>query len=170
MSDLDFEDEELELDDEVAEVETRNPAREQQRKMEKELKASKAELKAANDAKSEGELAKRELNFLKAGIDTNSPQGKLLLKAYDGENSLDAIKAAGEEYGLIATSQTTVVAGELSDIEQVSRASNGASASIPSSIHEDMRATTSPAEVLALYAKHGIPLDTQEPGEMFSLA
>ena len=162
MSDLDFEDE-LE-NEEVEEVETRNPAREQQRKMEKELKASKAELKAANDAKSEGELAKRELNFIKAGINTDSPQGKLLLRAYDGENSVDAIKAAGEEYGLIATSQTSAVANELSAIEQVSKASNGASASVPSSIFDEMKSATSQAEVLALYAKHGIPLDDQEPG------
>lgn len=167
MSDLDFDDE-LEID-EVEEVETRNPAREQQRKMEKELKASKAELKAANDAKSEGELAKRELNFIKAGIDTDSPQGKLLLKAYDGENSLDAIKAAGEEYGLIATSQTSAVANDLTALEQVSRASNGASASVPSSIFDDMKTTTSAAEVLALYAKHGIPLDDQVPGDFFRL-
>ena len=162
----DFEDE---LDQEVEEVETRNPAREQQRKMEKELKASKAELKAAQDAKSEGELAKKELFFIKAGIDTDSPQGKLLLKAYDGENSLDAIKAAGEEYGLIATSQTTAVANELSAIEQVSKASNGASASIPTSVFDEMKTTTSPAEVLALYAKHGIPLDDQVPGGFFPL-
>jgi len=168
MSDTDFEDE-LEIDQEEVEVETRNPAREQQRKMEKELKASKAELKAAQDAKSEGELAKRELNFIKAGIDTDSPQGKLLLKAYDGENSLDAIKAAGEEYGLIATSQTTAVASELSAIEQVSRASNGASASIPTSVFDEMKSATSEAEVLALYAKHGIPLDDQTPGAIYRL-
>lgn len=167
MSDTDFEDE-LEID-EVEEVETRNPARELQRKMEKELKASKAELKAAQDAKSEGELAKRELNFIKAGIDTDSPQGKLLLKAYDGDNSLESIKAAGEEYGLIATSQTTAVASDLSAIEQVSRASNGASASVPPSWADEMKSTTSQAEVLALYAKLGIPLDDQAPGGIVSL-
>jgi hypothetical protein len=151
------------------EVETPNPARAQQRKMEKELRESKAELKAAQDAKSEGELAKKELNFIKAGIDTSTPQGKLLLKAYDGENSLDAIKAAGEEYGLIATSQTTAVANELSAIEQVSRASNGASASLPTSVFDEMKSATSEAEVLALYAKHGIPLDDQTPGAIYRL-
>lgn len=168
MSDTDFEDIELE-DEEVEEVESRNPVREQQRKMEKELKASKAELRTANVAKLEGELAKRELNFIKAGIDTDSPQGKLLLKAYDGENEIAAIKAAAEEYGLIATSKTSAVANDLSAMEQVSKASNGASASVPSSIFDEIKSATSQAEVLALYAKHGIPLDGQEPGGFFPL-
>lgn len=169
MSDTEFDYEEVEEIEEVEEVEVRNPVREQQRKMEKELKASKAELKAANEAKSEGELAKRELNFIKAGIDTDSPQGKLLLKAYDGENSVDAIKAAAEEYGLIATSKTSAVANELSAIEQVAKASNGSFASIPTSIHDEIRKATSPDEVLSLYAKHGIPLDDQTPGAFVPL-
>ena len=50
---------------------------------------------AANRAKqhkAEAEAAKRELAFVKAGIDTDSKLGKLLLASYDGELTVDAIK------------------------------------------------------------------------------
>ena len=48
----------------------------------------------------ERDAAKRELAFLKAGIDTDSPVGKLFTKAYDGELTAEAIKAAASEIGL----------------------------------------------------------------------
>lgn len=52
-------------------------------------------------AKLEAELAKKELAFVKAGIDTDSKPAQALLKAYDGELSADAIKAEAAEWGLL---------------------------------------------------------------------
>jgi hypothetical protein len=166
MSDTDFDD----IDDlDQEEVEARNPAREQQRKTEKELKAAKQALKEASEKSSEGEQAKRELAFIKAGIDTNNPTAKLLLKTYDGELSMEAIKASGEEYGLIATSQTTQVAGELNQINQIANAGQGSSTSVPTSVVDEIKGATSPAEVLAVYAKNNMSVSYEEPGELFSV-
>lgn len=41
--------------------------------------------------------AQRELAFVKAGVDTDSPLGKVLMKGYDGKDDVDAIKAAWAE-------------------------------------------------------------------------
>lgn len=169
MEDTDFEYDAEDLELEQEEAPARNPARELQRKMEKELKESRSQLKAANDAKSEGEIAKRELAFIKAGIDTNNATAKLLLKTYDGELTMEAIKASGEEYGLIATSQTNGIASDLAAINQVSNASQGSSASVPASIFEELKAAQSPAEVLAVYAKNNMSVSYEDPGELFSL-
>ena len=60
--------------------------------------------KAAKDgaaAKREAELLKRELAFTRAGIDTDSKPAKALLNAYEGELSIDAIKAEATEWGLL---------------------------------------------------------------------
>jgi hypothetical protein len=59
--------------------------------------------KEADTAKAEAQAAKRELALLKAGIDLESPTGKLFAKAYDGEASVEAIKLSATEYGLIGT-------------------------------------------------------------------
>lgn len=55
---------------------------------------------AAKDGKSakvEAEGLKRELAFARAGIDTESPKGKMFVKAYDGDLESGAIRASFEE-------------------------------------------------------------------------
>lgn len=59
--------------------------------------------RAADDgkaARAEAEQARRELAFVKAGVDTDSKLGKLLLKTYEGDLTTDAIKAEAAELGL----------------------------------------------------------------------
>lgn len=51
-------------------------------------------------AMAEAEQARRELAFVKAGVDTDSKLGKLLLRTYDGDLTVDAIKAEAAELGL----------------------------------------------------------------------
>lgn len=165
--DTDFDDDVLDQEDEV--VETRNPAREQQRRMEKELRESKAQLKAAQDAKSEGESAKRELAFLKAGIDTSTGTGKLLAKSYEGELTVEAIKAQAEEYGLIPTSQTSEVSQEIAAIDRVSAASSTSTGYIPATAEHEMRNATTAEDVLNLARKFGISISEEEPGQPYSI-
>lgn len=60
--------------------------------------------KAADDgrkARAEAEQLRRELAFSKAGIDVDSPVGKMLFKAYDGELDKDTLTAAAREVGAI---------------------------------------------------------------------
>lgn len=63
-----------------------------------------SELRKAADrgkaAQAEAEALKRELAFAKAGIDTDTKAGKMLLRSYEGELTPDAIKAEAEEIGL----------------------------------------------------------------------
>lgn len=72
----------------------KNPVRERMRQLEDEVKNLRTQAQ-------EAELAKRELAFIKTGIDTSSPTGKLFAKAYDGPADPDEIRKAAEEYGLV---------------------------------------------------------------------
>lgn len=76
--------------------ETITSVRAAQRRAEKRAKDLDAELLEAN-------AAKRELAFLKAGVDTDTPLGKVFVKAYDGELTADAIKGEWEALGATPT-------------------------------------------------------------------
>lgn len=52
-------------------------------------------------AKAEAELAKKELAFVKAGINTDTKPAQALLRAYDGELTAEAIKAEAADWGLV---------------------------------------------------------------------
>ncbi len=58
-------------------------------------------LKNLRQAAEAGRKAQREVAFLKAGVDTDSPIGKLLFKSYDGDLDIEAIKASALEVGAI---------------------------------------------------------------------
>ena len=65
-------------------------------------------IKELRDAAERGKKAsqeldqmKREMAFLKAGVDTDSKAGKLLFKAYDGDLETDLIRVEAEELGIL---------------------------------------------------------------------
>lgn len=66
------------------------------------LKELRQQAEAGRKAQAEAEAARRELAFIKAGVDTDSKLGKLLMKTYEGELTPEAIKAEAEEIGAIA--------------------------------------------------------------------
>jgi hypothetical protein len=124
--------------------------------------------KGADTAKAEAEAARRELAMLKAGIDLETPQGKLFAKAYDGESTLDAVKAAAEEYGVIQA-MNAIPAEELDAIDRVSRAG-----AVPASTPMDDPLTAlnnaeTPDEIIQLLKKSGITIDNEQPGQWKSL-
>ena len=55
----------------------------------------------------EANSAKRELAFLKAGVDTESPIGKLFMRAYDGELDKESLTTAFAELGGTTSSDDT---------------------------------------------------------------
>ena len=59
-------------------------------------------------ATQELEEMRREVAFLKAGVDLDSKAGQLLLKAYDGELDKDAIRAEADEIGALTSGFTPV--------------------------------------------------------------
>jgi hypothetical protein len=52
------------------------------------------------NAQAEAAAARKELAFVKAGIDTDAGVGKLLLQQFDGEPTKEAVLAAAAEYGI----------------------------------------------------------------------
>lgn len=71
------------------------------------IRQMREQLKRLEKENKDLQTTKRENAMLKAGIDTNSPVGKMFAKAYDGELDVDAIKAAATEVGLAQASETT---------------------------------------------------------------
>ena len=65
------------------------------------LKLLREKAKTADEALKQVADLSRKLAVIESGIDAETPMGKLFLKAYDGEASADAIKAAAAEYGIL---------------------------------------------------------------------
>jgi hypothetical protein len=55
----------------------------------------------AKKAEAEALQAKRELAFLRAGVDLDDPRSTYFVKGYDGEVNVDAIRSAALEAGFI---------------------------------------------------------------------
>jgi hypothetical protein len=60
-----------------------------------------ANLKRLREQAADAAAAKRELVFVKAGVDTDSRLGKLALAGYDGELTVEAVKTFATEIGAI---------------------------------------------------------------------
>lgn len=124
----------------------RNPLREH-------AKALEADNKRLAEEAAAGREAQRKLAFIEAGVDPTSPQGKLLAKAYDGDLTADAIKAAALEYGVIQAPPAVTappaeqqVWGQMTD-----NANQGAASAV--SLEDRIRAATSPQEVQDILAQ-----------------
>jgi len=134
--------------------------------------------KEADAAKAEAQAAKRELALLKAGIDLESPTGKLFAKAYDGEASVEAIKTAATEYGLIgqesapaapAQTEPSVSNDELAAHQRIAQASAGANSGGQYDPRDAVNNAESVEEVLAILQKEGVVIDETRPGSFFRI-
>jgi hypothetical protein len=169
MADYDYEDEEILDSTDENSGEPSKDSRQFVRKLEQEAKEGKRAKKEADEAKVEAQSAKRELALMKAGIDLESPTGKLFVKAYDGEISVEAIKAAAGEYGLIPTSQTAEIQNDMAALDRVSQASSGSTANIQPSVLDEIRNAQSPDEVLKLLVANNVNVSRDQPGGWVSL-
>jgi len=77
-----------------------NPVRARMKQLEKENREIRKAL-------AEAETARREVSFLKAGIDPAEAKFKYFVKGYDGELSAEAIRMAAEEAQLITPQPVT---------------------------------------------------------------
>lgn len=137
-------DDQFEQDDDSG----RNPVRDRMKQLETELAEVRA--KAA-----EGEGAQRKLAFIEAGINVNSPTGKLFAKAYDGDISADAVLAAATEYGLVGEPpKVNVDSGEQKAWMQAAQShSSGAPAPSSSDVSAAIRKARNPQELQAIMAQ-----------------
>lgn len=79
--------------------------------------------KKGDEALAETAQLRRELAVMRAGVPLDSPIGKLFIKAYDGPDDPDAIKAAAVEYGVLQPSS-----GEQAQIDESLRGHEAAGA------------------------------------------
>jgi hypothetical protein len=141
MSESDFE-----FEDEAQDQATRNPVRARMRELEDRNKALEAQAK-------EAEAAKRELAFVKAGVDPDAAGAKWFVKGYDGEFTAEAIRAAAEEANLIP-SQKKEVAAEQQAWNRVAQASRaGETSDAPVDYVQRFNNAKSAEEVMALMAQ-----------------
>lgn len=126
--------------------------------------------KVAEKAAAERDAAMRELVMLKAGINPDSPQGKLFAKAYDGEPTLDAVKAAAQEYGVLDAPTPAIPAEEVAAHQRVATTAAGAEVSDgdddPIAL---INRAESAAEVLDIVQKYGVAISDEQPGGFRSL-
>jgi hypothetical protein len=163
MSTQDFVDDDLENDDQ--EVTQTSSTPNWRRKLEREAEEGKQAKAEAAAEKQKREVLERQMAFMQAGVDLDSPLGKMFAKGYEGDLTVDAIRTAGSEVGVVPTSQNPVVAAALQVSEQISQASSGA-ATTPTVESYQSKLDALPwgdeAAVLALVAEQGSEISFDE--------
>lgn len=140
-------------DDETTET---SPAQNWRKKIEKENRELRKQV-------AEAEAVKKELAFVKAGIDLTSPMAKYFVKGYDGDLSPEAIRLAAEEAQLI-TPTPTVTDSDKQAWQQTNRIAAGSeTAPPPPSWAKRISEANSESEIMAIFAEaqaQGIDLST----------
>lgn len=141
MSDIDN------YDSDMEETNTRNPVRARMKELEKEAAELRKQI-------ADAEAAKRELAFVKAGIDPNSPMSKYFMKGYDGELSPDAIRQAAVEAQLISPPEATPTQVEAAGWQKIAKIAAGSqTAQPPVDWNQRLLNAESPREVEAILAE-----------------
>lgn len=129
--------------------ESRNPLRARMKELESEIKTLRQQA-------SEAENAKRELAFVKAGIDPADNAAKYFVKGYDGELTIDAIKQAAVEARLLSQEPTNETASEQQAWSRTNQVAAGAGSAFEApDLEARLANASSEAEVLAILAELG---------------
>lgn len=141
MSDIDN------YDSDMEETNSRNPVRARMKELEKEAAELRKQI-------AEAETAKRELAFVKAGIDPNSPMSKYFMKGYEGDLDPDAIRQAAVEAQLISPPEATPTQVEAAGWQKVAKIAAGSqTAQPPVDWNQRLLNAESPKEVEAILAE-----------------
>lgn len=114
--------------------------------------------KAGDEAVAELEQLRRELSFRDAGVDPNSKQGQYFIRGYDGDMTVDAIRAEAAELGLTGESNTPAVQAPPIDYgaeQRIAMAADDAGPVSSPELDELIRRTNSPEELKVLMESHG---------------
>lgn len=117
------------------------------------MKELESEIKSLRQKAIESEVTKRELAFVKAGIDPSDTAAKYFVKGYDGELTQDAIKQAAIEARLLSHTISDEEVSEQKAWKQTNQVAAGAGSSseLPS-LESRLNAAKSSAEVLEIWA------------------
>ena len=81
--------------------------------------------KARKQAETEAAEVKKQMAFLKAGIDPDSPKAKYFVKGYEGEVTAEAIRAEALAAGVIEEQQEQVDQPSLDAQDRIASAASG---------------------------------------------
>jgi len=120
----------------------------------KQLREAEKARKELDGLKAELETQKREVQFSKAGI-PDSGIGSLFRKAYDGDTSQEAIRAAAMEYGILQSESTEDFSNEaeLDALRRTQGATVGNSGAMPDPQQmylEALASASTPEEVMRI--------------------
>jgi hypothetical protein len=113
---------------------------------------------------SERDTYKRELEFYKAGI-PDTPQTRYFRKGYDGDLSVEAIRAAAAEAGFIDSDDSDELDEELDSLDRMSTASTGGQPAGNGSITPATYAQWPREKRLAFRSKHPDLTEALKRGE-----
>jgi cytoskeletal protein RodZ len=134
--------------------------------------------KAAETARAEADAAKRELAFLRAGIDPESQTAQRIAKVHEGDWTADSLKATGVEMGWVTADAPSVPADEIAAHDRFAAANNGKVDGVTAeddflaamgriqSENDWRTAGQAKAQVLEQLKKAGIEIDNSEPSPM----
>lgn len=115
-----------------------------------------ARAKAGDEAVAELAQLRRELSFRDAGVDPSSKQGQYFMRGYDGEMTVDAIRAEAAELGLtgqpVQAQQPQIDYGAE---QRIAMAADDAGPVTNPELDTLIRQTKNPAELRELMEAHG---------------
>lgn len=113
---------------------------------------------AGDEAVAELAQLRRELSFRDAGVDPASKQGQYFMRGYDGELTVDAIRAEAAELGLVGESQTLPVQTAPVDYgaeQRIAMASDDTGPVTDPNLDVLIRQATNPEELRAVMEANG---------------
>jgi len=114
--------------------------------------------KAGDEAVAELAQLKRDLSFRDAGVDPSSKQGQYFIRGYEGEMTVDAIRAEAVELGLVGESNTLASPAPPIDYgaeQRIAMAADDAGPVANPDLDTLIRQTTSPEELQNLMEANG---------------
>lgn len=114
----------------------------------------------ADDLEAQLAEVKRQQAFNEAGITSANPAYKYFTKGYDGEMTVDAIKVAATEAGVLQTNQQASAQQDspmLSQYDRIANASEGATPAPTTDLVEGINQAQTVEEVMALMSSHNDP-------------
>lgn len=114
--------------------------------------------KAGDEAVAELAQLRRELSFRDAGVDPASKQGQYFMRGYDGEMTVDAIRAEAAELGLAGDSNPPASQAPPVDYgaeQRIAMAADDAGPVSPPEWPSLVKQTSNQAELTALIESHG---------------
>lgn len=114
--------------------------------------------KAGDEAVAELAQLRRELSFRDAGVDPSSKQGQYFMRGYDGEMTVDAIRAEAVELGLAGGSDSPASQAPPVDYgaeQRIAMAADDAGPVSTPELNDLIKQTSNAAELQALMESHG---------------